>query len=63
MWPLKNGSGASVTTLTKEQAIFAFARAWNRLAPEGFLDLLAPDACYASQWVFGCQQQGGKPFR
>jgi hypothetical protein len=40
-----------VTTLT-EEVVFAFAKAWNRLVPNGFLDLLAPDARYASQWVF-----------
>lgn len=33
-------------------AATAFARAWNRLDPEPFLELLAPDAHYASQWVF-----------
>ena len=41
-----------MTTLTEENAVFAFAKAWNRLVPDGFLDLLAPDARYASQWVF-----------
>ena len=39
-------------TLTEETAVIAFAKAWNRLEPDGFLDLLAPDARYASQWVF-----------
>ena len=38
--------------LTEEDAVFAFAKAWNRLEPDGFLALLAPDARYASQWVF-----------
>ena len=38
--------------LTELDAATAFARAWNRLDPEAFLDLLAPDAHYASQWVF-----------
>ena len=38
--------------LTEEDAVFAFAKAWNRLEPGGFLLLLAPDARYASQWVF-----------
>ena len=38
--------------LTEEDAVFAFAKAWNRLEPNGFLALLAPDARYASQWVF-----------
>jgi len=41
-----------MTTLTEEKVVFAFAKAWNRLVPNGFLDLLAPDARYASQWVF-----------
>ncbi len=39
-------------TLTEEEAVAAFARAWNRLEPDGFLDLLATDARYVSQWVF-----------
>ena len=38
--------------LTEEDAVQAFAKAWNRLEPEAFLALLAPDARYASQWVF-----------
>ena len=38
--------------LTEEDAVFAFAKAWNRLEPDGFVALLAPDARYASQWVF-----------
>lgn len=38
--------------LTEEDAVQAFAKAWNRLDPEGFLTLLAPDARYSSQWVF-----------
>lgn len=38
--------------LTETEAVLAFAKAWNRLEPEQFLALLAPDACYASQWVF-----------
>lgn len=41
-----------MANLTEEQAVHAFATAWNRLAPEGFLALLAPDSRYASQWVF-----------
>lgn len=41
-----------MTTLTEDKVVFAFAKAWNRLDPDGFLDLLAPDARYASQWVF-----------
>lgn len=38
--------------ITEEDAVFAFAKAWNRLEPDGFLALLAPEARYASQWVF-----------
>jgi hypothetical protein len=41
-----------MTTLTEEKVVFTFAKAWNRLEPDGFLDLLAPDSQYASQWVF-----------
>ena len=41
-----------MTALTEDEVVFAFAKAWNRLVPAGFLDLLAPDARYASQWVF-----------
>jgi len=41
-----------MTDATEEEVVFAFAKAWNRLEPEGFLALLAPDARYASQWVF-----------
>ncbi len=41
-----------MTDVTEEEVVFAFAKAWNRLEPEGFLALLAPDARYASQWVF-----------
>lgn len=40
-----------MNVLTEEGAVFAFAKAWNRLEPEGFLALLAVDARYASQWV------------
>jgi hypothetical protein len=40
------------TINTEEEAALAFAKAWNHLDPEGFLALLAPDARYASQWVF-----------
>lgn len=40
-----------MANLTEEQAANAYAMAWNRLEPEGFLSLLAPDARYASQWV------------
>ena len=38
--------------LTESEAVLAFAKAWNRMEPDEFLSLLAPDACYASQWVF-----------
>lgn len=38
--------------LDELQAATAYARAWNRLDPTEFLALLAPDARYASQWVF-----------
>ena len=38
--------------VTEEDVVFAFAKAWNRLEPDGFLVLLSPDARYASQWVF-----------
>lgn len=38
--------------LTEGAAARAFAIAWNRLEPDGFIELLAPDARYASQWVF-----------
>ena len=40
-----------MSALTEEEAVVAFAKAWNRLEPEGFLTLLAPDSRYASQWV------------
>jgi hypothetical protein len=38
--------------LTEEDAVFAYAKAWNRLDPEDFLELLSEDARYTSQWVF-----------
>ena len=38
--------------LTEKEAAIAFARAWNRLDATEFVALLAPDAKYASQWVF-----------
>ena len=41
-----------MTDVTEEDVVFAFAKAWNRLDPDGFLALLSPDARYASQWVF-----------
>ena len=42
----------TLPTLTEEDAVTAFAKAWNRLEPDPFLSLLAPNARYASQWVF-----------
>ena len=39
-----------MTTLTEEKIAFAFAKAWKCLVLDGFLDLLAPEAPYASQW-------------
>lgn len=42
----------TMTQLTEAMAATAFARAWNRLDPTEFVELLAPDARYASQWVF-----------
>lgn len=41
-----------VLPLNEERAAHAFAKAWNRLEPEGFLALLDENARYASQWVF-----------
>ena len=41
-----------MTDLTEDDVVFAFAKAWNRLEPDGFLALLAPEARYASHWVF-----------
>lgn len=38
--------------LTEKDAAIAYARAWNRLECSDFLELLAPDAIYESQWVF-----------
>ena len=38
--------------VTEDDVVIAFAKAWNRLEPDGFLALLSPDARYASQWVF-----------
>lgn len=38
--------------LTEKDAAIAFAKAWNRLDCTEFLDLLAEDATYESQWVF-----------
>lgn len=39
-------------TLTEDKAVYIFAKAWNRLEPESFLQLLSEEARYASQWVF-----------
>lgn len=44
--------GSVMYELTEKDAVFAFAKAWNRLDSEVFLMHLAPDARYASQWVF-----------
>lgn len=38
--------------LTEAETAIAFAKAWNTLDSTDFLKLLAPDVCYASQWVF-----------
>ncbi|MEB2348830.1 MAG: nuclear transport factor 2 family protein [Comamonadaceae bacterium] len=38
--------------LTEKDAAIAYARAWHRHDATEFLALLAPDARYASQWVF-----------
>jgi len=41
-----------VDTLTEVDVVQAYARAWNRLRPQEFVDLLATDVRYASMWVF-----------
>ena len=38
--------------LTEAMAATAYARACNRFDPSEFIELLAPDCRYASQWVF-----------
>ena len=38
--------------LTEADATRAYAKAWNRLEPDRFLEQLAPNAGYTSQWVF-----------
>jgi len=38
--------------LTEEIAAEVYAKAWNTLDLVEFCDLLAENACYASQWVF-----------
>lgn len=43
---------ADVAYATKEDVVFIFAKAWNRLEPEDFLALLTQEARYASQSVF-----------
>lgn len=48
----KRNGRESMPALTEDEAVFAFAKAWNRLEPDNFLAMLAPDARYASQWVF-----------
>lgn len=40
-----------MVNFTEADAACAFARAWNRLDPSGFLEKLMPEARYASQWV------------
>jgi hypothetical protein len=44
--------------LTELDAATAYARAWNALDATQFLELLAPDAHYASQWV--CEELESK---
>lgn len=41
-----------MSEFTEDDAVLAFASSWNRLDPDVFLRHLAPDARYASQWVF-----------
>lgn len=41
-----------MNVLTELDAATAYAAAWSRLDCTQFLELLAPDAHYASQWVF-----------
>ena len=41
-----------LTPLTEAIAATAYARACNRFDPSEFIELLAPDCRYASQWVF-----------
>ncbi|MGB5232314.1 MAG: nuclear transport factor 2 family protein [Desulfoprunum sp.] len=38
--------------LNENDAALAFAKAWNRLDCSEFIQLLADDAVYESQWVF-----------
>lgn len=37
--------------ITERDAAIAYARAWNRLDCSEFIEMLTPDAHYASQWV------------
>ena len=38
--------------MTEQQAATTFARAWNRLDPDGLIEVLASGATFASQRVF-----------
>lgn len=42
-----------MSVLTELDAATAYAVAWNRLDLTQFLEILAPNAHYASQWVIG----------
>ena len=37
--------------MSEDKVVIVFAKAWNRLVSNGFLDLPAPSDCYALQWV------------
>ncbi len=41
-----------ITPLTEKDAAVTYVRGWNRLDCAEFLKSLAPNAHYASQWVF-----------
>lgn len=43
--------GDDKTALTEKDAAIAYAKAWNRLDCTAFLELLAEDSTYESQWV------------
>lgn len=47
-----NNVGQETTMFTEKDAAVAFAKAWNRLDCAEFLQLLAEEAVYESQWVF-----------
>ncbi|MGW8157390.1 MAG: nuclear transport factor 2 family protein [Desulfoprunum sp.] len=47
-----NNGHQETTMLTEKDAALAFAKAWNRLDCSEFIQLLAEDAVYESQWVF-----------